>query len=109
MSTKRSTIEYIEDQIADVPEVYSRKMFGEYALYVGGKVVALVTGDRLFVKITEEGRAFVAGAYEEGRAYPGAKPSMLIDEDQIEDHAWLSELIAITEQSLPEPKPKKKR
>ncbi len=109
MSTKISTIEYIEDQIADIPEVRSRRMFGEYALYVGDKVVALVCDDALFVKITDEGRAFAGEAYEEGCAYPGAKPSMRIDEDRIEDHAWLSELIRITEAALPDPKPKKKR
>jgi TfoX/Sxy family transcriptional regulator of competence genes len=109
MATKVSTIEYIEDQLADVPDVRSRKMFGEYALYVGDKVVALVCDDTLFVKITEEGRAFVAGAYEEGCAYPGAKPSMRIDEDMIEDHAWLCELIRITEDALPVPKPKKRK
>ena len=109
MATKRSTIEYIEDQLADVPEVHSRKVFGEYALYVGDKVVALVCDDRLFVKITEEGQTFVGEAYAEGCAYPGAKPSMLIGEDLIEDHTWLSELIRITEAALPTPKPKKKR
>lgn len=109
MATKVSTIEYIEDQLADVPEVRSRKMFGEYALYVGGKVVALVCDDTLFVKITVEGRAFVGEAYEEGCAYPGARPSMRIGEDMIEDRQWFSELIRITEAALPEPKPKRKK
>jgi len=108
MATKVSTIEYIEDQLADVPGVRSRKMFGEYALYVGDKVVALVCDDTLFVKITEEGRAFVGETYKEECAYPGAKPSMQIDGDMIEDRMWLSELVRITEAALPEPKPKKK-
>jgi TfoX/Sxy family transcriptional regulator of competence genes len=84
-------------------------MFGEYALYCGEKVVALVCDNKLFVKITEEGKVFVGDHYEEGCAYPGARPSMSIDEDLIDDHEWLSELIRITEQNLPVPKPKKKR
>lgn len=108
MSTKVSTIEYVEDQLADVPGMRSRKMFGEYALYVGDKVVALVCDDALFVKITEPGRAYVGRRYEEGRAYPGARPSMRIDEDAIEDREWLTGLIRITEAALPEPKPKGK-
>jgi DNA transformation protein len=108
MATKVSTIEYIEDQLADVPNVRSRKMFGEYALYVGDKVVALVCDDTLFMKITEEGRVFAGEAYEEGFAYPGAKPSMRIDGDMIEDRAWLSELVCLTEAALPPPKPKRK-
>jgi TfoX/Sxy family transcriptional regulator of competence genes len=109
MATKRSTIEYIEDQLTEIPLIHSRKMFGEYALYCGTKVVALVCDDKLFVKITEEGKMFVGEHYEEGRAYPGARPSMYIDEDMIDDHEWLCELIRITEQSLPLPKPKEKK
>lgn len=109
MATTVATIEYIEDQLADVPDVSSRKMFGEYALYVGSKVVALVCDDTLYVKITEPGWAYVGERYEEGAAYPGARPSMVIDEDMIEDREWLSELIRITAEALPEPKPKKRK
>ena len=109
MATKVSTIEYIEDQLAEVPEVHSRKMFGEYALYVGDKVVALVCDDELFVKMTAEGREFVGEKCEERPAYPGAKASMWIDADMVDDHSWLCELIRITAEVLPEPKPKKKK
>ena len=109
MSTKPSTIEYIEDQLAGVPGVRSRKMFGEYALYCGDKVVALVCDDELFVKITEAGRVFVGERYAEGAAYPGARPSMRIDEDLIEDRERFMELIRITAEALPVPKPKKIR
>ena len=109
MSTKPSTIEYIEDQLAGIPEIGSRKMFGEYALYCGDKVVALVCDDELFVKITEAGKAFVVERYAEGIAYPGARPSMRIDEDLIEDREGLTELIRITAEALPVPKPKKIR
>lgn len=109
MATKRSTIEYIEDQLADVPDVRSRKMFGEYALYAGDKVVALVCDDTLYVKITDPGKEYVGPRYEEGIAYPGAKPSMLIDEDGIDDREWLAGLIRITALALPEPKPKIRR
>lgn len=109
MPTKSSTMEYIEDQLLDVPGVRSRKMFGEYALYVEDKVVALVCDDTLFVKITEPGKEFAGERYEEGIAYPGAKPSMLIDEDMIEDREWLGELIRITDSALPAPKPKRRK
>ncbi len=108
MSTKASTIEYIEDQLTDVG-VTSRKMFGEYAMYCDGKVVALVCDDTVFVKITDAGKKFVGKDYKEGAAYPGAKPSMEINEDLIDDREWLQELIRITAERLPTPKPKKKR
>lgn len=109
MATSSATIEYILDQLSAVPDVHARKMFGEYALYSGKKVVALVCDDTLFVKITDKGKAFVGSHYTEGFAYPGAKASMQIDPDLLEDREWISELITITEESLPMPKPKAKK
>ncbi len=109
MSTEQSTIDYLLDQLVSISDVSARKMFGEYALYVGSKVVALVCDDTLFVKITDAGKEFVGAEYKEGFAYKGAKVSMQISEDQIEKREWLSELILITERELPEPKPKKKK
>ncbi len=107
MATQESTIEYILDQLVNLPDISVRKMFGEYALYSGRKVVALVCDNTLFVKITIEGREFVGELYKEGFAYKGAKASMQIDEDLIEDREWLSKLISLTEENLPEPLPKK--
>ena len=89
----------------DAGNVSCRKMFGEYAVYVNGKVTALICDDRLFVKPTPGGREFI-GEVMEAPPYPGAKPSFLIG-DRVEDRAWLSELIRITERELPEPKQKK--
>jgi len=57
--------------------------------------------------MSKYGAEFI-GDVTEGSAYPGAKPSFLIEE-KIEDSDWLSELIRITEKELPKPKPKKKR
>lgn len=107
MATQNETIEYITDQLVSVSDISTRKMFGEYALYCGKKVVALVCDDTLFVKITPEGKEFVGTEYKEGRAYTGAKPSIQIDADRLEDRDWISTLIKITEENLPEPKPKK--
>ena len=50
-------MDFILDQLRDVQLIRARKMFGEYALYCGDKVVALVCDDQLFVKITEPGKA----------------------------------------------------
>ena len=43
----------------------------------------------------------------EAPAYTGAKPSLLIEE-HIDDKDWISSLIRLTQEELPEPKPKKK-
>ena len=108
MSTEQSTIDYILDQLSALRDVGARKMFGEYALYVDGKVVALICDDELFVKITDAGKDFVGEHYTEGCAYKGARASMLISEELIEDREWLTELITVTADALPIPKPKKK-
>ena len=87
--------------------VRARKMFGEYALYCGEKVVALVCDHQLFVKITAPGKALVGKRYAEGVAYPGAKPSILVGADDLEDDDRLAELIRLTAAALPSPKRKK--
>ena len=105
MATDLEFMEFLADQMAGAGEISYRKMFGEYAVYLGGKVVALVCDNRLFVKPTAAGRAFI-GAPVEAPAYPGAKNSFLI-EDAFEDRDWIAELIRITARDLPAPKPKK--
>ena len=109
MATRQETIDFILDQVAGAGEARAQKMFGEYALYLDGRVVALVCDDQLFVKITEPGRDFVSERYEEGYAYSGAKASIHIPEELLDDHEWLSELLRITVLALPLPKPKKKK
>lgn len=107
MATKQSTIDYLLDQLSAIKNIRARKMFGEYALYADEKVVALVCDDELFVKITEEGKNLIGKNYEEGFAYPGAKASMYISGDFLEDQKFLCQLISTTANSLPMPKPKK--
>lgn len=107
MATTQETIDYILDQMSGGEPVSARKMFGEYALYCNGRVIALVCDNTLFMKITEPGKAFVGNEYKEGIAYPGAKPSMQFFEDSLEDREWLTELVRITTLNVPLPKPKK--
>jgi TfoX/Sxy family transcriptional regulator of competence genes len=106
MASKQKTVDFILEQIAHAGDVTARKMFGEYAIYCEGKVVALVCDDQLFVKPTKSGKDYVGDA-EEAPPYKGAKPCFLISGDQWEDSDWLTELIKITAKELPLPKPKK--
>jgi len=107
MSSDQNFVEFIVDQIKNAGVITYRKMFGEYALYSDGKVVALICDNQLYVKPTKAGQTFI-GNVTEAPAYPGAKLSFLI-QDQFEDSAWFSELIRITANALPPPKPKKKK
>ena len=80
-------------------------MFGEYGLYRGAKIFALVCDDQLFVKATDAGRAFL-GKVEEAPPYPGAKNAFLIPGDTWDDERWLADLARITADALPLPKTK---
>jgi len=68
--------------------------------------MALVCDDQLFVKPTKAGRSFI-GDVIEAPPYPGAKPYFLI-EDQLEDREWIGNLVRVTVEELPEPKPRKR-
>lgn len=107
MATDQKFVDFVLEQIEHAGDITAKKMFGEYGIYADGKIFGLICDNKLFLKPTASGRAFI-GTPQEAPAYPGAKPSFLIEE-QIEDRKWLSELIRITVKELPEPKPKKKK
>ncbi|MDD4058651.1 MAG: TfoX/Sxy family protein [Bacteroidales bacterium] len=106
MSSNQNFVDFVVDQLASVGDVTFKKMFGEYALFSGGKIFALICDNKLFIKPTKSGREFIEEPVE-APPYPGAKPSFLI-EDKIEDMDWLSELVRISLKELPFPKPKSK-
>jgi len=106
MSSSQATVDFNVGQIANAGEISFKKMFGEYGIYCNGKMAASVCDDKLFVKPTIRGRAFV-GDVVEAPPYPGAKHSFLISLEKLKDREWLSELIRITAEELPIPVKKK--
>ncbi|CAD6877647.1 hypothetical protein [Methylomonas albis] len=107
MATSQATIDFLLDQLAGLANVSTKKMFGEYCLYLAGKPVALVCDDQLYLKPTNAGHSMVRQTIERA-PYPGAKPHILITADLWEDRDWFSQLIQATDNELPLPKPKKK-
>lgn len=107
MASDKDFVEFVVDQLDDDLGVTYRKMFGEYGLYSGEKIFAVICDDRLFVKPTAAGRAYI-GDVVEAEPYPGASPRFLI-EDRLEDPEWLSQLVRVTVSELPAPKKKKKK
>lgn len=104
MASDESFVEFLVDQMRSAGRISYKKMFGEYAVYCDGKVVALVCDDQLFVKPTEAGRTFI-GDPVEAPPYPKARLHFLI-EDAFEDPEWISSLIRATMEELPAPRPK---
>jgi TfoX/Sxy family transcriptional regulator of competence genes len=105
MASDQAFVKFAAGQMEKAGEITYRAMFGEYAIYCDGKLVALVCDNRLLIKPTDAGRAFI-GDVVEAEPYPGAKPALLI-EDRIDDSDWLSELVRLSWPHLPEPKPRK--
>jgi TfoX/Sxy family transcriptional regulator of competence genes len=107
MASDQSYVDYVCEQIADAGVISHRKMFGEYAVYCNGKVVALVCDNQLFVKLTDVARRLL-GQIKEGQPYPGAKPWVVADE-YLDDEELITRLIRDTASILPDPKLKKPR
>jgi TfoX/Sxy family transcriptional regulator of competence genes len=104
MGTSPQTIAHLLDTLPD--GVTARAMFGEYALYLDGRVVALVCDDTLFVKPTKGAVALLPDG-ELGPPYPGAKPHLVIG-DALDDTDLMARLLRQVAAEVPAPKLKKK-
>ena len=103
MASKIEFVEYVAEQCRGAGEITYKKMFGDYGLYCGGKIFALVCDDEFFVKITPKTK----GQYPElpeKPPYDGAKNYFLVE--NTDDREFLTELVTRTCAALPEPKPK---
>ena len=104
MGTAAATIDHMLDTLAALP-LSARKMFGEYALYVDGKVVGFACDNSLFVKPSTAAAARVP-PLPQRPPYPGAKDYPVADE-LLDDGERLRELLLETALLMPAPKVKK--
>ncbi len=102
MASQASFVEFVLDQLSVCDDVIAKKMFGEYALYMSGKMFALICDDQLFIKPTTTGRELL-GTITEAQPYPQAKPWYLIDSELLEDRDGLTKLARATAAALPVP------
>ena len=106
MSSNQDFINYVCEQVGLAERVTYKRMFGEYAVYVDGKVVAFVCDNQLFVKPTVLGKQLV-GNIAEAPPYPGAKLYFLLGE-RLDDRDLMRQLFLITASELPMPRTKSK-
>lgn len=106
MPTRKSTIDHLMERAAGAGALSARPMFGEYGVYVDGRMVGSVCDDRLYLKPTAAGRGH-AGPVTDAPPYPGARPHMVIEADRWDDAEWLGALLRVTAAELPAPKPRK--
>lgn len=108
MATSPSTIDLVLERAGDGIELTAKRMFGEYGLFLDGKMVALVCDDLLFVKATAPGLE-ILGDHELAPPYTGAKPTPLVPDTFARKPGKLAELLHATARALPAPKPKTSR
>ncbi len=108
MSTQKETVEFILEKLGEPKHFSVRAMFGEYALYADGKVVALVCNDQLYVKILPAS-AELENICEKDEAYPGSKKFYVVEESELSRIKNLPDILLDIARSLPEKKVKKKK
>ena len=103
MASSLDFTNYICEQLEGVGAIRSRKMFGEYMVYVNNKPVVLICDDTVFIKILPclEG---LLGEHPTGHPYGGAKEHYILDPD---DGDTLRRAAALAEEVIPLPKRKK--
>jgi DNA transformation protein len=106
--TQNETVEFILGKLRDRGRFSVRAMFGEYALYADGKVVALVCDDLLYVKILPASNE-LEGQCEKAEPYPGANPHYIVEEGQLSTIARLPAILCDLAESIPEKKKKPNR
>ena len=100
MATSPSTVEHVLDQMRGAGTVRARKMFGEYGVYCDDRMVGTICRDRLFIKPTDAGTTLEPDL-ERAPPYEGAKPSMVVPPDLLDDPDRLAALVRATASALP--------
>lgn len=103
MASKESFVTFVCDQLQGVGTVRSRKMFGDYMIYVNDKPLLLLCDDTLFVKKLPALAELLQNA-PCGVPYDGAKEQYILDP---EDMDLLRRIVAIVEPITPLPKARK--
>ena len=103
MATSSEYIEFVCEKIKDFGAVRSRKMFGEYMVYINDKPIFTVCDNTVYVKKLSQIENLMCAA-DCGYPYDGAKECYILD---VENTDLLSSLIPVLEEVTPLPKKKK--
>ncbi len=95
MATNPEYIEFVMDQVTGSGTLRSRKMFGEYMIYVDDRPILLICENTVYVKMHEA----VAGILKDaprGNPYTGAKEHYILDVENRElALAAIAELVKV--------------
>lgn len=104
MASSKEYLNYILEQLEELPDITHRMMMGEYMIYYRGKLAAYICDDRLLVKpLTCVKQLLPDAPYEP--PYDGAKDMVLVED--VDNKAFLQDLFEKMYEKLPETKKKK--
>lgn len=98
MASSIAVVEYLVDNIFECGEITYKKMFGDYCIYIDGKVLGFLCDDVFYVKRTKIGEERFP-ELEKGYPYKGASLYPILD---IEDREFLITYINTIKAYLPE-------
>lgn len=104
MATSAEYIEFVRERIEKFGAIRTRKMFGEYMVYLNDRPILTVCDNTVYVKKFAELADIMKDA-QCGFPYDGAKECYILD---IENGELTQRVIPILGEIVPLPKPKKK-
>ncbi len=105
MASSKEYLNFILEQLSGLDDISYKSMMGEFIIYYRGKIVGGIYDDRFLVKPTASAKELMPEADME-LPYEGAKEMILVD--NVDNKAFLQELLNSMYPELPEPKKKKK-
>lgn len=104
MATSQDYLDFVLEQLPPLWSIRSRKMFGEYMVYLNDKPILMLCDNTVFVKKLPVLDEIMANS-PCGCPYEGAKESYLLD---IEDRDLTERVLTLAEAATSVPKPRKK-
>ncbi len=104
MASDREYLDFVLDQLSSLEGISFKPMMGEYILYYQGRIIGGIYDDRFLVKPTASARRLMPDAPLE-KPYEGAKEMLLVD--NVDNRAFLGELLTSMLGELPLPKKKR--
>ena len=97
MASSKDYLQFILDQLSDLPEISYRQMMWEYILYFHWKIIGWIYDNRLLLKPTEKVKEIIKDI-EMQIPYPWAKPMIYVD--NVDDFEYIENIIIATYEDL---------
>lgn len=98
MASSQEFVDYVLEQMQEAGIMRARKMFGDYGFYCNDQFIGLICDNQCYLKVTKPGEALFKEPHY-ASPYEGAKPHLLIE--NLENSAFLKELVQVTCKALP--------